>query len=500
MKLKVKTTIKKHVVTAIVSVVVLVSVVTVLPVVSGATITVPDDYPTIQQAVNAAHAGDTVYIRSGTYYEHVVIDKSLILQGETRDTTIVNGSGSGYVIHLRADNVFIQQLTVTNGNRGIFLDHADNCEIDDVIANYCAEGMTFVYSTYNIVENTIVAHNNPLGINTGDRGSHHNTFQNIEAYSNIGSAIMGYAGSHYTKILDSHLYDNNSGVTIGWSSYWSIENTVIHSNGSSGILIDTASNGTVENCEIYSNRYGVDFMGLGSYYNIVVNNRIHSNVCGLYVGARSQHNTAKENVIYNNGYGVWIRRNDLNLNHSNVLYHNDFINNTVNAQVDEDRYANTWDNGYPSGGNYWSDYAGVDVYRGAAQNTPGSDGIGDIPYVMNVKNRDNYPLMTPVKGLPQEIHTSNSDKVVLFDQIIRPLALFNINTAKSQLKKAFELSEELKTNTVPTEVKEKIGMAAEYIEKAEMYYNGRNYIAANYWANQALALLKEAIEIIEAQG
>jgi hypothetical protein len=52
-----------------------------------------------------------------------------------------------------------------------------------------------------------------------------------------------------------------------------------------------------------------------------------------------------------------------------------------------------WDNGYPDGGNYWSDYTGTDVYSGAGQNIPGSDGIGDTPYVINTSNRDNYPLM-----------------------------------------------------------------------------------------------------------
>ncbi len=71
--------------------------------VSAATITVPDDYPTIQQAVNAAAPNDTVFVRSGMYYEHVTIDKSLTLQGENRDTTIIDGSGSGNVIYTTAN-------------------------------------------------------------------------------------------------------------------------------------------------------------------------------------------------------------------------------------------------------------------------------------------------------------------------------------------------------------------------------------------------------------
>jgi hypothetical protein len=51
--------------------------------------------------------------------------------------------------------------------------------------------------------------------------------------------------------------------------------------------------------------------------------------------------------------------------------------------------------GYPSGGNYWSDYNGKDVYSGPCQNVTGSDGIGDTPYVIDGDNRDNYPIMKP---------------------------------------------------------------------------------------------------------
>jgi len=65
----------------------------------------------------------------------------------------------------------------------------------------------------------------------------------------------------------------------------------------------------------------------------------------------------------------------------------------VQVGVSSYAQANIWDDGYPSGGNYWSDYAGVDEKSGPNQNQPGSDGIGDTPYVINSNNRDNYPLI-----------------------------------------------------------------------------------------------------------
>jgi hypothetical protein len=56
---------------------------------------------------------------------------------------------------------------------------------------------------------------------------------------------------------------------------------------------------------------------------------------------------------------------------------------------------NVWDCGCPSGGNYWSDYAGVDLYSGPYQNMTGSDGVGDTPKPVNENNVDHYPLMSP---------------------------------------------------------------------------------------------------------
>jgi len=101
----------------------------------------------------------------------------------------------------------------------------------------------------------------------------------------------------------------------------------------------------------------------------------------------SDSNVITCNVLSKNDCGVLLFSCQ-----NNTFHHNNFINNE--EQVGG-FLKNTWDNGYPSGGNYWTDYGGVDLYSGPYQNETGSDGIGDTPYVIEENNRDNYPLMDP---------------------------------------------------------------------------------------------------------
>jgi hypothetical protein len=84
--------------------------------------------------------------------------------------------------------------------------------------------------------------------------------------------------------------------------------------------------------------------------------------------------------------------------HRCSVYHNSFINNERSTDCSGiDPGDCIFDNGYPSGGNYWSDYNGTDSYQGQFQNETGSDGIDDEPYLILYSQncQDRYPLMNP---------------------------------------------------------------------------------------------------------
>jgi len=90
---------------------------------------------------------------------------------------------------------------------------------------------------------------------------------------------------------------------------------------------------------------------------------------------------------------------------NNRLFHNNFNNSNQTCLQDS---INTWDNGYPSGGNYWKDFKGNDTLSGNYQTENGSDGIGDNPYIIDVNNNDTYPLMTPWLGPVRNLDTGKS--------------------------------------------------------------------------------------------
>ena len=112
---------------------------------------------------------------------------------------------------------------------------------------------------------------------------------------------------------------------------------------------------------------------------------------GIYF--ETSNNIITDNNIAGSKYGVYLSA--IFAAQNNTFYQNNFMNNTVQVYTGSAGNVQVWDNGYPSGGNYWSSYAGIDEKNGSNQNIAGPDGIGDTPVIIDLNNTDRYPIMTP---------------------------------------------------------------------------------------------------------
>jgi len=243
-----------------------------------------------------------------------------------------------------------------------------------------------------------------------------------ESYNNsmVGNNITNnYIGINLDSSSHNIIVENNCGSnTVIGINLFGVNNTLRNNNVSftlagCGIFVNYGYNNTIINNVINSNCEGGIILTSDSCYNIIINNNISLNYpsSGIYLDEYSNNNTITENNMVNNTYGIYI-----NYAYNNNFFHNNFINNTQQVYNWENASINVWDDGYPSGGNYWSDYAGVDEFSGPDQDQPGSDGIGDTPYVIDANNTDRYPLMSPwtptpvyVEGIDVSHHQGSID-------------------------------------------------------------------------------------------
>lgn len=155
------------------------------------------------------------------------------------------------------------------------------------------------------------------------------------------------------------------------------DNTIV--NCQYGIYLYSAKTNKVFMNKLEANNYGIYIRD--STDNRVYGNIIRSNNYGVDISASSYNTKIFANLIENNDYGV---RLDYKSYDSHV-YHNTFLSN--NRHVFGTYSSAKYDDGYPSGGNFWDNYNGVDN---------DGDGIGDAPYLIYGNIQDGYPLIAPL--------------------------------------------------------------------------------------------------------
>jgi len=284
--------------------------------------------------------------------------------------------------------------------------------------------------------------------------------------TNNDYGIYFYSSSNNNGINGNNITANNlCGILLDRSSNNNISGNNITANNLYGIKIASSSNNLLRNNRMENNKYSfiIDGANLSHFANdidisnivngkpiyyllnrqdLMINPSTFPNVG--YLGLVDSTNITIEDLsLSKNGQGLLlayttdstINRNNVTDNYfgiylwsssNNIIYHNNFLNNSQQAFV-QSGYTNMWNDSYTSGGNYWSNYVGVDVKRGPSQDLLGSDGIGDIPYIINANNRDYYPLKKTYAGpsdigitsvMPSQTVVGPSNTVNIYIEII----------------------------------------------------------------------------------
>ncbi len=213
-------------------------------------------------------------------------------------------------------------------------------------------------------------------------------------------------------VFDGNGYTLRGGISISNVANVTLRNLTVTQltpqNPTDGIVLNNTSNVLITNntvTEIYVSEYfylnGAAFYGLrvtGGASNVITGNVIADNTFGAAFFS-SQGNAVIGNNFVNNGLGFWEASN-------NTIFHNNFLNSGADNGLVflTPNSINAWDNGYPAGGNYWSNYETV-YHRTNKNNVTELDhsGIGDIPYFIDAKNKDRYPLLLPFEASAPEI-------------------------------------------------------------------------------------------------
>lgn len=291
----------------------------------------PSNYTTIQDAINASFPGDTVYVYSGTYYEHVTIPDPLSLLGEDRNTTIIDGGGSSNVVTVLADYVNITGFNITNGAMpykyaAIYLNGVENCRIEGNNLSNAGHGVFGEYSGWNTISNNIIYNSDWSGIQLKYSGNT-TISDNVNIHSFFGAVELEY--SHHVTIRDNNFtvrYGDlhNNGIELRHSTNNYVVNNVI-TNGSIYIVWSSWYNRVENNNVSFGGPYGIYLTE--SSYNEVRGNYVWNTSFGGIMSRRSMYNVIADNYVgWNKWYGIeldWSTYNEVTNNR--IFNHGIFI-------------------------------------------------------------------------------------------------------------------------------------------------------------------------------
>jgi parallel beta-helix repeat protein len=289
----------------------------------------PGNYSTIQEAIDNATAGDTVFVFNGTYNENIVIGKKISVIGESAETTMIEGkSGVDMVVKILSGEVQLSGFTIkgdTSGQDGIHIFSL----ITEVIVSYnkvmeCSYGLTLqVTSERNLISNNIVSDNEYVGIRLqeSDRNEIHENI--IERNGEWGISLASL--SKQNSISNNTIDENYGGIRIAGGS---VQNEIIGNNITNSI------------------KEGIIFEGI-STGNTIEANIISDNFGGIKLSGSGEALVTGNAIVNNEMEGIL-----LELSNNNIITANNFIENKRQVKFKLSS-RNSWEE------NYWDNWIGL---------------------------------------------------------------------------------------------------------------------------------------------
>jgi parallel beta-helix repeat protein len=286
------------------------------------------DYIKIQEAIDNASFGDTIFVYEGVYNETIFVDKTLKIVGENKSVTFIDGMYNEKIIQILADNVVFTDFTLKNSNgfkgnaavyikydnvtisnciiyrtrTGIIIDSSNNINIKDCLLHTNGEGISVKYSKTINIKDSEICHNG-LGVNLYK--SKNIVFENIYLHENSHALFIN--DSSNIEIIHCASCDNND-------------------NGG-GVLFYASRNIFVENCNIIHSGVG---------FKIINSTNLYFNKCNLeytshftfWIQDKSDNIVINQcNIINNFRHGIHITDSNCKIENCN-LYDN-FIESVI---------------------------------------------------------------------------------------------------------------------------------------------------------------------------
>jgi parallel beta-helix repeat protein len=291
---------------------------------------------TIQEGIDNASIGDTVFVYNGTYFERIVINRSINLIGENKLDTVIDNNGASWdIISVQSDNIIIQNLTCRNSknDNAINLLGRKNVTIKNCIFHDVEFGINLKNSAYAIIQNC--------------------SFDDVSYYAIYATLSSTYSYSYGHIISDCSFLNTSCGLSI--------------------FALPP---------HIYLNHFND---------SLIINNTFISNINAIQMVADNVNGDDTPSIYNNIFKGNSFLNNEVGIKFINSKYDNNtfYLNNFINNLNDVYGPYGIWDNG--THGNYWDTYTGIDA---------DGDGVGDTPYLVNGTTFDNYPLVNPNGDIP----------------------------------------------------------------------------------------------------